>query len=115
MSFGKLILLTICLNTGWIGGDIFPVLFASTAQGLAISNLIPGLDHLYVAVVVATGLSSAILEAPLLVGCLMGIMFAPVNLIAVVAVATIMLMEVRAVEKRHTTYIPTVFDQMEQQ
>ncbi|WP_223875894.1 chloride channel protein [Paucilactobacillus kaifaensis] len=112
VSLGKLLLLTICLNTGWIGGDIFPVMFAATVQGLAISKLIPNLDHTYVIVLISIGLASAILESPLLVGSLMITLFAPLNLIPIAAVATIVLMEIRSIQKRYTTYIPTVFDQI---
>lgn len=113
MSFAKLLLLTICLNTGWIGGDIFPVIFAATAQGFAIGTIIPNLDHTYVAVVVAIGMDSAILESPMLVGSLMAIFFAPLNLVPIILIATILLMEVRSIQKRYTKYIPTVFDQMQ--
>ncbi|QEA31872.1 chloride channel protein [Secundilactobacillus malefermentans] len=112
ISFSKLLLLTICLNTGWVGGDIFPVLFASTVQGLAISRLLPGMDQTYIVVLIAIGLATAILESPLLVGSLMAIMFAPVSLFPVVVGATAILMFVRFLEKRYVKYAPTVFDQM---
>lgn len=112
VSLGKFLLLTICLNTGWVGGDIFPVMFASTVQGLAVSKLLPNLDHTYVIVLISIGLASAILESPLLVGSLMIILFIPLSLIPIAVIATIILMEIRSIQKRSSPYIPTVFDQI---
>ncbi|MGX7021823.1 chloride channel protein [Pediococcus ethanolidurans] len=112
ISFAKLLLLTIALNTGWVGGDIFPVLFSATIQGLAISQLLPNLDRTFVMVMVAIGVSSAILESPLLVGSLMAIMFAPINLLPFVILATILLMLIKSLQRRYTKYAPTVFDQI---
>ena len=87
-SLLKLILLTICLNTGWLGGDIFPVLFASTAQGMAISQLFPQVDSLFVIGLIAISMGSAILEAPLVAGLIMVILFLPPNLFWVGIIAT---------------------------
>lgn len=112
ISFAKLLLLTIALNTGWVGGDIFPVLFSATIQGLAVSQLLPSLDRTFVMVMVAIGVSSAILESPLLVGSLMAIMFAPLNLLPFVILATILLMFIKSLQRRYTKYAPTVFDQI---
>ncbi|WP_125708226.1 chloride channel protein [Lacticaseibacillus porcinae] len=88
----KLGLLTICLNTGWIGGDIFPVLFCTTAQAIALSFWLP-LDPMFVIAVFAIAAGGTILESPLVAGGVMGIMFLPPNLlpICVVVIALLML------------------------
>nr|WP_125705018.1 chloride channel protein [Lacticaseibacillus daqingensis] len=87
----KLALLTICLNTGWLGGDIFPVLFATTAQGLALSHLMPGVDALFVVAVLAISAGATILGEPLVAGGVMAALFLPGNL-ALISVATTALM-----------------------
>jgi H+/Cl- antiporter ClcA len=87
----KLILLVICLNTGWIGGDIFPVLFCATAQGIAISQLLPHLNMVFVVGVIAISMGGTILESPLVAGGVMGIMFLPPNMLIVSALVTAIL------------------------
>lgn len=76
----KLALLTVCLNTGWLGGDIFPVLFASTVQGIAISQFLPQVDPIFLIGVIAISMGSAILESPLVAGGVMIVFFLPLNL-----------------------------------
>ncbi|WP_427910805.1 hypothetical protein ABUE38_00270 [Pediococcus parvulus] len=88
------------------------MLFSATIQGLAVSQLLPSLDRTFVMVMVAIGVSSAILESPLLVGSLMAIMFAPLNLLPFVILATILLMFIKSLQRRYTKYAPTVFDQI---
>ncbi|QFP80351.1 chloride channel protein [Latilactobacillus graminis] len=90
-SLLKLILLTICLNTGWLGGDIFPVLFASTTQAMAISHYLPHVDRLFVIGIIAISMGSAILEAPLVAGLIMVILFLPINLLWLGLLATAIL------------------------
>ncbi len=81
----KLGLLTICLNTGWIGGDIFPVLFCATAQGIALSHWLP-IDAVFVIAVIAISVGGTILESPFVAGGVMGVMFLPLNLLGICAV-----------------------------
>lgn len=91
ISLGKFALLSICKVTGWLGGDIFPVLFASTIIGFIVASWLPMLDQIFVVVMVAMGISTAILKSSILVGSLMGIMFAPVYLLPLVIAATALL------------------------
>ncbi|WP_407895592.1 chloride channel protein [Lacticaseibacillus sp. N501-2] len=86
----KLALLTICLNTGWIGGDIFPVLFCATAQGIALSQWLP-LDATFVIAVFAIACGGTILESPLVAGGVMAIMFLPPNLLPICALVIVLL------------------------
>ena len=61
----KLFATSLLLATGWKGGYIFPIMFASVALGLAVSLLFPGIP---VAVTVAATMAGALvaaLKAPL--------------------------------------------------
>lgn len=58
----KLLFLQICLKTGWIGGNVFPIIFASLLFGFGMAQLIPQLDTMLVVVVVATSLATQLLE-----------------------------------------------------
>lgn len=84
----KLIFMEFCLKSGWIGGSILPVIFASILQGYAIATFFPQLDMLFIVAVVGSSASIAILKTPLLVGLSLMLFFpkelAPVILIIVV-------------------------------
>ncbi|XUB56595.1 hypothetical protein IGJ02_000833 [Enterococcus sp. DIV0724b] len=86
----KLLFLQICLNTGWIGGDIFPIVFSAIIQGFAVSQLFPQTDRLLIVAIVSTSIAIAIIKAPFPVGLFM-ILFFPLNLSPIIlAVATIL-------------------------
>lgn len=75
----KLVITNICLEMGWRGGHIFPVIFAGTAIGYAFAILLP-IDPIFCVAVVTAALTSTILRKPLAVILLLLIMF-PVNAI----------------------------------
>ncbi|MFN8471495.1 MAG: chloride channel protein [Anaerolineae bacterium] len=56
----KLMATSLLLATGWKGGYIFPIMFASAAMGLAMSLLFPGIP---VAVAVAATMAGALVTA----------------------------------------------------
>jgi len=65
LSVAKLLATTLVLATGWKGGYIFPIMFASVALGLAANLLFP---HIPVAVAVAATMAGALvatMRAPL--------------------------------------------------
>ncbi len=65
LSLMKLFATSLLLATGWKGGYIFPIMFASVALGMAINLLFPGIP---VAVAVAAAMAGALvatLRAPL--------------------------------------------------
>lgn len=65
LSVAKLFATTLVLATGWKGGYVFPVMFASVALGLAANLLFP---HIPVAVAVAATMAGALvatMRAPL--------------------------------------------------
>ncbi len=65
LGLAKLFATSLVLATGWKGGYIFPIMFASVALGLAVNLLFPGIP---VAVAVAATMAGALvaaLKAPL--------------------------------------------------
>ncbi len=65
LAFAKLLATSLLLATGWKGGYIFPIMFASVALGLAVNLVFPGIP---VAVTVAATMAGALvatLKAPL--------------------------------------------------
>lgn len=79
----KLIFLQICLNTGWIGGDIFPIVFASIIQGFAFSQLFPSVDVIFLVAIVATSMAITILQSPIGVALFISLFF-PINILPVI-------------------------------
>ncbi|KOS66395.1 hypothetical protein AEA09_16730 [Lysinibacillus contaminans] len=84
-SILKLIFMEFCLKSGWIGGNIFPVIFASILQGYAIASFFPQLDTLFIVAIIASSASIAILKSPLLVGLFL-ILFFPKELTPVILI-----------------------------
>lgn len=91
MAAGKLLFLGWCLQLRWRGGDIFPVLFASFAQGFAVSGWLSGFDQLVVVAVTATAMAGCLLDSPVLAG-IMVLLFCPLNLSPVIVATTLILM-----------------------
>lgn len=90
-GLAKLFTTTLLLATGWKGGYIFPIMFASVALGLAVSLIFPGIP---VAVTVAATMAGALvaaLKAPLFAAlftsALVQIETSPVIAVAVVVSA----------------------------
>ena len=50
----KLVFLQVCLQTGWIGGDIFPVVFSAILIGFAVAQFFPTIDSLFVVAILGT-------------------------------------------------------------
>jgi H+/Cl- antiporter ClcA len=88
LGLAKLFATTLLLATGWKGGYIFPIMFASAALGLAASLLFPGIP---VAVAVAATMAGALvaaLRAPLF-AALFTLILVQKETAAVVAVAVV--------------------------
>lgn len=79
LSLLKLVFLEICLETGWTGGDIFPITFASILQGFAFAQLLPGYDSLFVVLVVSLSLAVTLLQKEWLAGIFISLFF-PIKL-----------------------------------
>ncbi|RRK10325.1 chloride channel protein [Lactiplantibacillus garii] len=78
MAAVKLLFLAWCLQFGWCGGDIFPILFASFTQGFAVAAWLPQFDQLVVVAVVATAMAGCLLDNPVVAG-IMVLLFCPLN------------------------------------
>ena len=79
LSLLKLIFLEICLETGWTGGDIFPITFASILQSFAFAQFLPGYDPLFVVLVVSLSLAVTLLQKEWLAGIFISLFF-PIRL-----------------------------------
>lgn len=86
----KLLYLQICLNTGWIGGDIFPIVFSAIIQGFAVSQVFPQIDRLLIVAIVSTSIAIAIIKAPVPVGLFM-MLFFPLNLSPIILMTSLIL------------------------
>ena len=79
LSLLKLIFLEVCLETGWTGGDIFPITFASILQGFAFAQLLPAYDPLFVVLVISLSLAVTLLQKEWLAGIFISLFF-PIKL-----------------------------------
>ena len=103
MTALKLIFLAWCLQFHWRGGDIFPVLFASLAQGFAVAAWLPSFDALFVVAVVATAMAGSLLDSPIVAG-IMVLLFCPVNLWLVILISTLILVLAPRLFKKLTEF-----------
>ncbi len=88
LALVKLFITALLLTTGWKGGYIFPIMFASAALGLAVNLLVPGIP---VAVAVAATMGGALvaaLRAPLF-AVLFPLVLVQKETAAVIAVAVV--------------------------
>ena len=65
LGLAKLFATSLLLATGWKGGYIFPIMFASVALGLAVSLLFPGIPVPVAVAATMAGALVAALKAPL--------------------------------------------------
>lgn len=95
----KLLFLEFCLKSGWIGGNILPVIFASILQGYAIATFFPQLDMLFIVAVIGSSASIAILKTPLLVGVSL-MLFFPKELAPVILIITVLFIGLSKMSKK---------------
>lgn len=81
----KLLLINICLNFGWRGGNIFPMIFSGVSLGYAMAMVLPVEPVFAVAVVVAS-MCGAVMRKPITVLAFLIICF-PVTSIFHMAIA----------------------------
>jgi chloride channel protein, CIC family len=91
LGLAKLFATTLLLATGWKGGYIFPILFASVALGLAVSLLFPAISTPVAVAATMAGVLVAALKAPLFAALFTMVLVqketAPVIAVAIVASA----------------------------
>jgi len=83
----KLFMGPFCINFGWRGGNIFPVIFSGVAIGFASATLI-GIDSVFCVCVVTSTLCGMVMRRPLAVMMLLLICF-PVSAILFIGIAAI--------------------------
>lgn len=109
ISFAKLLLITIVKETGWLGGDIFPIIFSATLQGFVVGHFLPNVDLIFAVVIFAMGMSAAMLNLPLVVGSIFAAFYAPTNLWPLVMFATSILLLTKYYLKPHHQEILSSF------
>ena len=75
----KLCITAVCLNTGWRGGHIFPIIFSGSSIGYAVASILP-IDPVASVAIVTTAISSYALRKPIAITLLL-LMFFPLNLL----------------------------------
>lgn len=75
----KLCITAVCLNTGWRGGHIFPIIFSGASIGYAMATVLP-VDPVASVAVVTTAITGYALRKPIAVTALL-LMFFPANLL----------------------------------
>lgn len=85
----KLLFLQLCLGTGWIGGDIFPIAFSSILFGFGVAQLLPTVDTLLIVAVVAVSLAINLLNNVWVPGIFIALFF-PLNLLPVIILVLVL-------------------------
>lgn len=88
LSLAKLFVTNLCIQTGWKGGNIFPVIFAGVTLGYAFATILP-IDPVYSVMVVTTALVSAVMRKPIAVVMLLMLCFPTEGMITMVVAAII--------------------------
>ena len=65
MAVLKILLLALSFKSGYIGGPLFPIIFASTLVGLALSLVFPGVPVAILVLCIETAALTLALGAPL--------------------------------------------------
>lgn len=81
----KLIFLLICLNTGWVGGDIFPIVFSAILFGFSVSQLFPNFDTIFVTATIATTMGLTILASPVGISLFTALFF-PIDVLPIILI-----------------------------
>lgn len=70
----KLALTQLCVNTGWVGGEFFPLIFCGVAMGYALSR-ISGADAMMCVTLVTSTLVAAATQRWFLTTCVLALCF----------------------------------------
>lgn len=84
-AIGKLLLINLCINLGWRGGNIFPIIFTGVCVGYALS-LLTGAEPVFAVAVCVSAMCGYIMRKPLTVIAVLLLCF-PVTVILPVAAA----------------------------
>lgn len=87
MALGKIFLVNVCVELGWRGGNIFPIIFSGVAAGYAVAALV-GMDGSFAVAIVSASLYAYIMRKPATVIAVLLLCF-PLTYIAPLGVAAI--------------------------
>ena len=73
-GIAKLFVTPLCINFGWVGGSIFPIIFAGVSIGYGISAL-TSLDPILCATVFTASICSAVMRKPVIVIAILFLVF----------------------------------------
>ncbi|MEG0074913.1 MAG: chloride channel protein [Eubacterium sp.] len=76
----KLFMINFCFETGWRGGNIFPIIFSGVCIGYSCAALFPMIDPTFCVAVVTAAVTGSIMRKPIAVVMLLMICF-PLNAI----------------------------------
>ena len=88
LALGKLVIVAVLLGVGWRGGHFYPMLFASSAAGLALATAIDPLDPLVAVAAVCAGVLVAILRR-VVAAALLVLLVVPASMLGISAVAAV--------------------------
>lgn len=75
-AVAKLLLAALCLHTGWRGGNIFPIVFASFSLAFGLTALLP-IDTAFSAAIILVALLSFVTKQPVLIAIFVFLYFPP--------------------------------------
>ncbi|MCL2076545.1 MAG: chloride channel protein [Betaproteobacteria bacterium] len=81
LGFFKLLMINVCMHTGWRGGHILPVVFSGVCFGYGLAAL-TGVNSAFAVAIVTTALCSAVMGKPIAVIMIMLIFFPAKDIIA---------------------------------
>lgn len=98
----KLIFMRLCLNFGWRGGDLFPLLFVGLTQGFALAAWLPQVDTMLTVAVTATAMMAVLGHHPALAAVMVAL-FCPLTLLPAIALAAAAVMLGQKLQQARTT------------
>ena len=70
----KIVIINVCIQSGWRGGNIFPIIFSGICLGYAMS-IFTGVDSVFAVAIVTAALCGAVMRKPLAVTMLLLLCF----------------------------------------
>lgn len=96
-AIGKIVLVNFCINLGWRGGNIFPMIFAGVTVGYAVAAVV-GMDGSIAVAVAAAAMYAYIMRKPLTVAAVLLLCF-PVTYIIPILAASFVASKIPAPKK----------------
>lgn len=92
LAWIKALFLIVCLETGWRGGDMFPVIFVGFLQGYAVAAWQPELNYLFCIDAVTSSFLAVANKHPYLAVFFTGLFFPPVYFSVTLAVIVLIML-----------------------